>query len=137
MYKVIENEYRANHQIPVSKIKEKVQHIMKRASPETSTALKLWNNNMSPNDAYKNILPAGGIGHDVRLAAAQLKPLYKAFNPEIITRKYGNDIVDYIERHTPQEVKSIAQSLEKNEDVRKYSRMAQNFVNKVTSRIIK
>ena len=130
-------EYEANHAIDMKKVESRVHQILSMRDPQVETTTsKLWNRNI--------IGLSGGIGiekelntlghhtHDIIFEAARLKKINFPFaNPGHKAKEYGNEGLDYLQKSMSRDIGDLAQRIRNDEDVRKYSRHAQNFVNRI------
>ena len=130
-----------NHKVPMDEINEKVRGIMARKSKDAvmTEATKLWSRNMSPLGLDARTLTSVGNKkiHHLRLAEAQASPIYKVFQKHSVTRRYGVNAKKYVKKYGQHEVAALAHNLGVHDrDVKKYSRTAQNYINRISSNLL-
>lgn len=141
MYKIAhEIEHAANHEIPLDKIHEHVNNIIRHRANFglDNEAIKRWNRECAPLGLgmKREIRSVGTAGmHDLRFAAAQAKDLYQVFQKKILNRTYGADKIKYVHKGYPKEIDRISHALN-TEEIQRFSRTAQKHMQKHSSNLL-
>ena len=84
-----------------------------------SNVYKRWSRELAPLGLNEHRI-MNTIGntklHDIRLTAAQSKPLYKVFQPRHYSRKYGQDTVNYMHKGFPSDLQHVLHEINERDD---------------------